>query len=80
MEEFMLCAQCSSVGRMRINREDQRTRRGSSEGTQIENGASVCDSCGRLVAGTAGEQVVETLAQLARFGLTGQSILSRKRA
>ena len=76
----MLCAQCSSVGRMRIARDDQRTRRGSSEGAAADAGASVCDSCGRLVAGSSGEGVMETLAQLARFGLTGQSILARKRA
>jgi hypothetical protein len=29
---------------------------------------------------SAGDNVVETLTQLARFGLTGQTILTRKRA
>ena len=76
----MLCALCSSTGRMRIALEDgERTRRGS-DGPRSEPGSDSCEACGRLVAADAGEPVVETLTQLARFGLTGQMILRRKRA
>jgi hypothetical protein len=76
----MLCALCSSAGRMQTNPEDAgRTRRGSA-GPRPESGPVTCDSCGRLVAAGSGEGVVETLAHLARFGLTGQTILTRKRA
>lgn len=74
----MFCALCNSVGRMRASREE-RTRRGS-VGPRPESGTENCEACGRPVAGGAGERVVETLTQLARFGLTGQSILARKRA
>jgi len=76
----MLCALCGAVGRMRPCQDDgQRTRRGSA-GPATDDGAEVCASCGRSLAAGSGEQVVETLAQLARFGLTGQMILTRKRA
>jgi hypothetical protein len=75
----MLCALCGSVGRMKTDPDDdERTRRGS-VGPRPDDGSETCASCGRQLAG-AGERVVETLAQLARFGLTGQSILKRKRA
>ena len=76
----MLCALCSSVGRMRTNPGDElRTRRGSA-GPPSDGSSETCDACGHLVAVGAGEGVVETLAHLARFGLTGQAILTRKRA
>ena len=76
----MLCALCGSVGRMRTSPDDEeRTRRGS-VGPRPESGSECCASCGRPLAGPAGEGVVETLSQLARFGLTGQMILTRKRA
>ncbi len=76
----MLCALCSSVGRMRAHPDEgERTRRGS-VGPRAEPGPGACASCGQpLIVGT-GDRVVETLAQLARFGLTGQMILTRKRA
>jgi hypothetical protein len=76
----MLCALCSSVGRMRADPDDgERTRRGS-VGPRRESSCETCDSCGRRLAAGAGEGVVKTLAHLARFGLTGQMILTRKRA
>jgi len=76
----MLCALCSSAGRMQASPDDgERTRRGS-VGPRPEDGFESCASCGRPLAGGAGEGVVETLSQLARFGLTGQMILTRKRA
>ena len=80
LEGFMLCALCGSVGRMRTSPDDgERTRRGS-VGPGPESDFESCASCGRPLAVPAAEGVVETLSQLARFGLTGQVILTRKRA
>jgi len=76
----MLCALCGSVGRMRSDPEDgERTRRGS-VGPGPGDRSETCATCGRPLTAGTGERVVETLAQLARFGLTGQMILTRKRA
>lgn len=79
----MLCALCNSVGRMRPSQDEaERTRRGSAGPRQgpTSESSDACDDCGVQVSAATGDGVLETLSQLARFGLTGQTILARKRA
>lgn len=73
LEEAMLCELCALVGRMRVADEDS-PKRVSNEGFSI-----ACEGCGKSIGGI-GERVGQTLAQLARFGLTGQRLLARRRA
>ena len=70
----MQCELCASVGRLRVGYADEPEHHAMS----ILGGT--CDTCGRPVAGNAGARVVEKLTQLARFGLTGQTLLARRRA
>ena len=65
----MRCELCSSLGRLR--HED-----GLLAEAKPSAGVS-CEVCGQPVLG-ARDRVIETLAQLARFGLTGQMLLSRR--
>lgn len=69
----MLCELCASVGRMRVGEAQHHSRRVSSEGLSL-----ACDACGTQLGVTAGDPVVRTLKQLARFGLTGQNVLARR--
>ena len=71
----MLCELCTSVGRMRVGELPAPSRRNSVDGVSL-----TCDACGKPLGATVGDRVVQTLRQLARFGLTGQSILARRRA
>lgn len=68
----MHCELCASTDRMR--------RDGPGEGLPTGAGSSShCEVCGRQVGGSR-DRVVETIAQLARFGLTGQMLLARRRS
>jgi hypothetical protein len=67
----MLCELCNSVGRNPVGER----KRASGEIFALS-----CDACGMDLDGTIGDRVGQTLAQLARFGLTGQKLLSRRRA
>lgn len=71
----MLCDMCATIGRLRGSQAHQQLRRNTGEGVSLD-----CDACGRALGGTAGSPVATTLAQLARFGLLGQSPLLRRRA
>jgi hypothetical protein len=70
----MLCELCTSVGRIGLGEAQHRNNRTTGEGVSIS-----CDACGMPLGETVGDRVVETLAQLSRFGLTGQNLLSRRR-
>ena len=66
----MRCELCASIGRMRAVGQD----------TTAEPPASAsgrCEVCGQPLLGDR-DRVVETIAHLARFGLTGQMLLARR--
>lgn len=65
----MRCELCASIGRYRVV--------GESSHVLPPSGPGECEVCGSPVAGPR-DRVVETIAQLARFGLTGQMLLSRR--
>lgn len=71
----MLCDVCSSFGQLRAMVLPMKSRRVSADAAPFS-----CDCCGRALGSGSSELVGKTLAQLARFGLTGQSLLARRRA
>jgi len=70
----MVCELCATVGRMRSEAGVE-----GRPAPVVPGGVGVCDACGSPVERGASARVVDTLAQLARFGLAGQMILSRRR-
>lgn len=67
----MRCELCASLSRMRRTDEPQ------SDPDDVAGGAGCCEVCGRQLGGSR-DRVVEALAHLARFGLTGQMLLARR--
>jgi hypothetical protein len=70
----MLCELCALVGRLRVTEAESASKRVSGESFAI-----TCDGCGKSI-GSISDRVGQTLAQLARFGLTGQKLLAKRRA
>ena len=68
----MLCEMCALVGRLRV--DDSLPLR-TSPAT-----AGECEGCGRPLRASVGDRVLRTMSHMARFGLTGQSLFSRRRA
>jgi len=64
----MRCELCASIGRNRIVVD---------VGQGPAFGSGQCEVCGSPVDGPR-DRVVETVAHLARFGLTGQMLLLRR--
>ena len=67
----MRCELCASVSRM------TRIVENSLAEPMVPPVTAVCDVCGQPLHGVR-DRVMQTLAQLARFGLTGQMLLSRR--
>ena len=72
----MLCKLCASFKHPRQSGEQAGFRSSSA----LLIGKSTCESCGRPVEAGAAARVVDKLTLLARFGLTGQKLLARRRA
>lgn len=67
----MRCELCASSDRLRVP--------GLADGETERPDGAQCVSCGRPVAGGAGERLLRKLSQLARFGLAGPPILATRR-
>ena len=68
----MRCELCASLSRMR------RTEEPKVDVDDAAGGPGCCEVCGRPLGGASRDRVVEALAHLARFGLTGQMLLARR--
>jgi hypothetical protein len=68
----MLCELCALVGRLRV---DDSLPLLTSPAT-----AGECEGCGRALRASVGDRVLRTMSHMARLGLTGQPLFSRRRA
>lgn len=69
----MRCELCASLGRLRKVDDGRLALSPSPDAGRTAD----CEICGHPLGGPR-DRVVETIAQLARFGLTGQMLLSRR--
>lgn len=70
----MLCELCASMGRARLPRTsgEMRALIAPSESPQV------CECCDRPVPAGVRARFVAVISRLARFGLTGQSLMVKK--
>ena len=69
----MLCDGCASAERSPLLLKVKQSL------PRPADAAFACERCGRALVGSPAARVVDTLAQLARFGLTGEVLLARRR-
>ena len=68
----MVCEMCSLVGRLRVGE--------NSAEEYPAPAAGECEACGRALRASVGDRVLRTMSHMARLGLTGQVLFSRRRA
>lgn len=70
----MVCASCQSAERRVIPVEEESHHSAAASGL-----TTTCERCGRALDGETLDQLAAKVSQLARFGLTGRPLLSRRR-
>jgi hypothetical protein len=70
----MFCAACLSVKRAAMRNVEAP----EAEASPPAAGAK-CEECGRVLDGDTGQRLAAKVSQLARFGLAGRPLLSRRR-
>jgi len=68
----MLCELCASMRRTRALRTD------APDAVAASAGGAVCECCQRSLSVGAASRFVTLVSRLARFGLTGESLLVKK--
>ncbi len=73
----MFCEACLSLKRSTPGSARQPVPAAGVTGARPDE---TCEQCGRLLDGDVGERLAAKVSQLARFGLAGRPLLSRRRS